>query len=68
MKHCPACQQLFTDEGLKFCRLDGTPLLSMNANFYEARTMLFAVGSIADRFPWVVPPTPLADKTTRRLV
>jgi TolB-like protein/Flp pilus assembly protein TadD len=27
MKHCPACQQSYTDDGLKFCRADGTLLV-----------------------------------------
>src|SRR5689334_10506581 len=26
MKRCPACQRVYTDESLNFCRSDGTPL------------------------------------------
>src|SRR5438270_66580 len=27
MKHCPACRRTYTDEALKFCAKDGTPLV-----------------------------------------
>jgi TolB-like protein/Tfp pilus assembly protein PilF len=28
MKRCPTCQSIYTDEGLNFCRVDGTALVS----------------------------------------
>jgi len=28
MKRCPQCNRVETDEALKFCRVDGTPLVA----------------------------------------
>ncbi len=41
MKQCPTCHQSFTYELLKFCRFDGSPLVS--ASREEATTMLLPV-------------------------
>ena len=39
MKHCPTCGQTYTDETLKFCRRDGTTLISFDS---ESPTAAFA--------------------------
>lgn len=38
MKRCPTCHQSFTYELLRFCRFDGSPLVSTSAE--EKTTML----------------------------
>ena len=38
MKRCPTCHQSFTYELLKFCRFDGSPLVSTSGE--EKTTML----------------------------
>ena len=39
MKRCPKCHQVFREEALKFCRADGTPLVT--ASLSEAATIQF---------------------------
>jgi TolB-like protein/Flp pilus assembly protein TadD len=38
MKRCPQCNRVETDEALKFCRLDGTPLVANVASESESAT------------------------------
>ena len=45
MKRCPKCHQVFGEEGLKFCRSDGTPLVT--TSFSEAATILFSTERVA---------------------
>ena len=42
MKSCPQCQRTYSDESLRFCRVDGTPLVTGAAN--EAPTRTFGSG------------------------
>ena len=42
MKICPQCQRTFSDESLRFCRVDGTPLIASTGN--EAPTRTFGSG------------------------
>jgi len=39
MKECPICRQVFADENLRFCRYDGTPLVSKTLRADEAMTI-----------------------------
>src|SRR6267378_6219767 len=39
MKRCPTCNRVEMDETLKFCRLDGTPLVAAEASEFESATM-----------------------------
>ena len=45
MKRCPKCRQVYKEDALKFCRLDGTVLV--NSTFAEAETILFPAGQIS---------------------
>lgn len=49
MKQCPRCKQLFLNEMLKFCRSDGSQLVSITAFLEEAATMMLSPGQITDR-------------------
>ena len=64
MKHCPQCHRVETDEALKFCRVDGAPLVSdssglgddkgtaqLGADASEVRTSILphATGANVDR-------------------
>lgn len=44
MKYCPQCQTEYTDDGLRFCKRDGTPLVNSNdaptVNFGEEATVV----------------------------
>jgi len=42
MKVCPQCQHAYSDESLRFCRVDGTPLVASAGN--EAPTRIFGSG------------------------
>jgi pimeloyl-ACP methyl ester carboxylesterase len=42
MKTCPQCQRTYSDESLRFCRVDGSPLVISTAN--EAPTKAFGSG------------------------
>jgi hypothetical protein len=53
MKRCPTCRQLFA-AALKFCRSDGTQLVSELVPLGDAPTILFSTTRISDRFPWLV--------------
>lgn len=44
MKQCPKCQQLFVDENLRFCRFDGSSLISEATPPHEAPTILIPTG------------------------
>jgi len=39
MKECPNCRLVFTDGNLRFCRYDGTPLVSKTVPQDEVLTM-----------------------------
>lgn len=54
MKRCPTCRQLFSDTAFRFCRSDGTPLVSELVPLGDAPTILFSTTRISDRFPWLV--------------
>ncbi|HEX8843937.1 MAG TPA: hypothetical protein VF791_04810 [Pyrinomonadaceae bacterium] len=41
MKRCPTCRQVYSDEALNFCRIDGTPLVAEG----EPQTLLFNSGA-----------------------
>jgi TolB-like protein len=47
VKHCPKCRQVYEEEALKFCRLDGAVLV--NSTFTEAETILFPSELISHR-------------------
>ena len=48
MKRCPQCNRVETDEALKFCRVDGTTLISdSGAVSGEAGTAKFASGAVS---------------------
>ena len=49
MKRCPKCNQVFRDELLKFCRLDGTKLeaTSDTLDFGEAPTLRLVPGDLS---------------------
>ena len=51
MKECPKCQQLYIDDELRFCRFDGSSLISEAPPPEEAATILFSTGHLNDRFP-----------------
>src|SRR5882672_9150597 len=38
-QRCPTCNPVEMDETLKFCRLDGTPLVAAEASEFESATM-----------------------------
>ncbi len=44
MKRCPTCEKTYTDETLKFCRLDGTPLVFFSS---DSPTLVFGSGEAA---------------------
>src|SRR6266550_7081134 len=49
MKRCPQCNRVETDEGLKFCRADGTGLVSDSSSIdQEAGTVKLGSGSVAN--------------------
>lgn len=50
MKRCPKCQQLFADGNLRFCRFDGSSLISEATPLDEAATILFSTGHLNNRF------------------
>ena len=51
MKQCVTCQRLFTDENLKFCRIDGSPLVEEVTLPDEGVTVLFTAGQLNDLYP-----------------
>ena len=51
MKKCPKCQQLYADGDLRFCRFDGSSLISETTPPDEAATILFSTGRLNNRFP-----------------
>jgi adenylate cyclase len=42
MKRCPTCQESYTDETLKFCRVDGALLISDSADLESSETALLS--------------------------
>jgi hypothetical protein len=50
MKQCPKCQQLFANDDLRFCRLDGSRLMSETIPLDEGPTMLLLPGQLINRF------------------
>ena len=49
MKQCPKCRQVFAGADLKFCRFDGSPLISEATPPDEAATILFSSGYLNNR-------------------
>ena len=48
MKRCPRCNRVETDEGLKFCRVDGVTLVSDSSSIdKEAGTVRLGSGSVS---------------------
>ena len=48
MKRCPQCNRVETDEALKFCRADGSTLVSDSSSLNsEAGTAQIGSGSVA---------------------
>ena len=50
MKQCPKCRQLFADVNLKFCRFDGSPLISEATPPDEAATILLSARYLNNQF------------------
>jgi len=50
MKQCPKCRQLFASPDLRFCRFDGSPLISGATPPDEAATILFSTEYLNNRF------------------
>ncbi|HEY5883428.1 MAG TPA: hypothetical protein VIT88_02015 [Pyrinomonadaceae bacterium] len=59
MKQCSKCRHLFADGNLKFCRFDGSPLISEGTPPDEAATIKFSTRHFDDRF------TPLEELNSR---
>lgn len=55
MKRCPKCDRLFEENSLKFCRTDGTLLVS--DTLHDDTTILFPVGAISTRPLQTLPET-----------
>ena len=52
MKRCPQCNRLETDEALKFCRVDGTTLVSDSSSIdQEAGTVKLGSSQVASETP-----------------
>ncbi|HVI73035.1 MAG TPA: hypothetical protein VM656_16305 [Pyrinomonadaceae bacterium] len=49
MKQCPKCRQKFAVADLRFCRFDGSPLISEGTPPDEAATILFSTGYLNNR-------------------
>ena len=56
MKRCPKCNQVFGEEALKFCRSDGTPLVTTALE--EAVTISFPTGQVSPVSPKLLPEAP----------
>jgi adenylate cyclase len=56
MKRCPKCYQVFEEEALKFCRSDGTPLVTTALD--EAVTISFPTQQVSPVSPRLLPETP----------
>ncbi|HEU4433968.1 MAG TPA: hypothetical protein VFR51_11365 [Pyrinomonadaceae bacterium] len=50
MKQCPKCRQLFANDDLRFCRFDGSRLLSETLPLDEGPTILLLPGQLINRF------------------
>jgi eukaryotic-like serine/threonine-protein kinase len=69
MKRCPQCHRLETDETLKFCRIDGSPLEEASSEI-ETSLLPQAVtdpGRVRSTGPTTVLPTSGAQSATRQL-
>lgn len=53
MKRCPKCYQVFREETLKFCRSDGTPLVT--TSLIEAATISFPTQQVSPEPPKLLP-------------
>jgi len=49
MKECRKCRQMFAGDDLRFCRFDGSPLISEPMPPGEAVTILFSSDRLNDR-------------------
>jgi len=49
MKQCPKCRQKFAGADLRFCRFDGSPLISEGTPPDEAATILSSSGYLNNR-------------------
>src|SRR5213593_1855249 len=64
MKRCPTCQQTYTDETLKFCRVDGATLVSDSAAAAESATLDLSPSPASDAVPTQLLPTDTAQTGT----
>src|SRR3989442_8393657 len=64
MKRCPTCQQTYTDETLKFCRVDGATLVSDSAAAAESATLNLSPSPASDAVPTQLLPTDTAQTGT----
>lgn len=55
MKRCPKCNRVFGEEALKFCRSDGTPLITTSSS--EAATIVFPVQQVSPDTAKLLPET-----------
>jgi TolB-like protein/Tfp pilus assembly protein PilF len=51
MKRCPQCQQTYTDETLKFCRVDGTLLQTNSSPAESSETLILPAPPAGDALP-----------------
>lgn len=51
MKQCVKCRLLYADENLRFCRFDGSPLVTEITPPEEAATILFTSGQLNQLYP-----------------
>src|SRR5712692_4553122 len=63
MKRCPTCQQTYTDETLKFCRVDGALLVNDSAAA-ESATLNLSPSPASDAVPTQLLPTDTAQTGT----
>lgn len=60
MKICPQCQTTYTDDDLKFCLQDGTPLVNqpISQNWGETETVVLPKNYDRTQVEWQNPPAP----------
>ena len=54
MKHCPKCNEVYSDGNLSFCLNDGTVL---SDEFGNAETLLMSSNTVPNRLPSTLPPS-----------
>lgn len=50
MKECPRCKQSYRNDDLRFCRFDGSSLVSKTTPSQEAATLRLPSGHLNNRF------------------